>query len=404
MTDPLDALRAPAVPVDPDPAFARALRARLERALLDPRENPVTVTDTRPAALRPRAVTPYLAVTDARAAVEFYVAAFGAVRRGEPIVMPDGRTGHVEVVIGDSLLMLAEEFPEMGLVAPLTRGGVSQSLVVEVADPDAVVARATAAGGVLDRPVTDSPYGRGGAVLDPSGHRWMVSAAPPQARPGDVVYASLWTPDTDRAARFFGDVLGWKTVPDHGGTGHAVVDHRLGIFGGQRWSGLFLCYAVADVDAAVAVVRAAGGTATDPEDRPYGRLADCVDDQGIPFALHSGDGAPIDVPVYAELRVPDAVRARAFYGTVLGWGFQPGHEPGYWNGTVDGERDRPRAILSGGHPGAIVVPTFDVPDVDAAVAAVRAAGGTAREPEQQHYGLVARCADDQATAFTLRRG
>ncbi len=388
MTDPLDALRTPLAPVDPDPSFASALRARIERALLHPTEAPMTVTDIPRTTVRLHSLTPYLAVTDARAAVEFYVAAFGAVRRGEPIVMPDGRVGHVEVAIGDSVLMLADEFPEMGLAAPNTRGGVSQSLVVEVADPDAVVTRAVAAGGVLDRPVADSPHGRTGAVLDPSGHRWMVSGASPQARPGDVVFASLWAPDPDRAARFFASALGWDPA-----------DPPLRITAGTH-SGLFLCFAVDDVYAAAAVVRAAGGTATEPEDRPYGRLTDCVDDQGVPFALHSGGAAPVSTPLYAELRYPDATRARAFYGTVLGWGFTP-VQPGYWNPTVDGDRTRPRTGLAGGHDEPVVVPSFAVADTEAAVAAVRSAGGTAEEPHRERYGQAARCTDDQGTPFVV---
>lgn len=389
MTDPLDALRVPLAPADPDPAFARALRARVERALLVPQEDPMpttAVTDAPTATLR--TLTPYLAVVDARAAVDFYVAAFGAARRGEPIVMPDGRTGHAEVALGDSVLMLADEFPEMGLAAPATRGGVSQSLLLEVADPDGVVDRALAAGGVLERPVADSPHGRGGVVLDPSGHRWMVSAAASQVRPGDVVHASVWTPDPERAARFLRAVLG--------------RDVRTGEH--PTWRGLFLVYAVPDVDAAVAVVRAAGGTAGDPEDREYGRVADCVDDQGVPFAVHAGGGEPVGPPVHVEFRVPDVGRARAFYGTVLGWGFVPAaHAPGSWNRTIGGERTRPRTALSGGHRDAVVVPTWDVPDLDAAVAAVRAAGGTAGDPVQRPFGLVSDCLDDQGTALRLRR-
>ncbi|GAA3222445.1 VOC family protein [Pseudonocardia petroleophila] len=388
MTDPLDALRVPVTPVDPDPAFARALRARLERALLDPREDPMTTTlDAPRTTARMHALTPYLAVTDAVVAVDFYVAAFGAVRRGEPVLMPDGRTGHAEVALGDSVLMLADEFPEMGLAAPATRGGVSQSLRLEVADPDAVVARALAAGGTLERAVTDSPYGRGGVVLDPSGHRWMVSRDVPAARHGDVVYASLWSPDADRARAFYGAVLG-----DLG---------RLGISSGSA-AGLFCGYAVDDVDAAVAVVRAAGGTATEPVADHGGRVADCVDDQGLAFALFEGPGAPVTVPEYAELRLPDATRARAFYGTVLGWGFTPGHDrPGYWNGTVDGERTRPRTGLDGGHEVPAVVPTFTVPDLASATAAVRAAGGAADEPTTARFGLVAGCVDDQGSRFLL---
>ncbi len=402
MPDPLDVLRTPVTPVVPDPAFARDLRARLERALLVPsQEEPMTVSTATSAAARLHALTPYLAVTDARAAVDFYVAAFGAVRRDDPVVMPDGRVGHVEVALGDSVLVLADEFPEMGLAAPAARGGVSQSLRLEVADPDAVVAAALAAGGVLERPVADAPYGRSGVVLDPSGHRWMVARAPAQARPGDVVYASLWTPDAPRAAAFFGAALGWTTTAGDAGGGLRVQGSGLGIVPGPD-RGLFLGFAVADVDAAVAVVRAAGGTATEPQDGHGGRVADCVDDQGLAFALFEGPGAPVESPAFVELRMPGTVRARAFYGTVLGWGFRPGHVPGTWNGTVGDDRTRPRTVLSGGHAAAVAVPTWDVPDLDAALAAVHAAGGTAGTAAEQPLGLVAACTDDQGTPFRLR--
>src|SRR6185437_826862 len=267
VTDPFDALRPVGGPVAPDPAFAAALRARVERALLW--EEPMTSTLT-PLRTTPRmhTLTPYLAVVDARASIAFYVAAFGAVRRGDPRVMPDGRIGHVEVGIGDTVLMLADEFPEIGLRAPVGRGGPSQSLRLETADPDGVVASAVAAGAGLERPVTDAPYGRGGVGVHPAGHRWMVSREAPTAHPGDVVYASLWAPDAGRTRRFFDGVLG--------GLG------ALGTADGVPPT-LMCCYEVTDVDAAVVAVRAAGGTADDPRDEPHGRTADCVDDQGIPF-------------------------------------------------------------------------------------------------------------------------
>jgi len=165
MTDPFDALRGVDGPVDPHPAFAAALRTRVERALLSPLEDPMTSTlTTSRTTPRMHSLTAYLAVVDARASIAFYVAAFGAVRRGDPRVMPDGRIGHVEVGIGDTVLMLADEFPEIGLRAPVGRGGPSQSLRLETADPDGVVAAAVAAGAVLERPVTEAPYGRGGVV------------------------------------------------------------------------------------------------------------------------------------------------------------------------------------------------------------------------------------------------
>ncbi len=409
MTDPLEALHAPVPPVDPDPAFARALRARLERALLDlPTEDTVTSTLAPTVVTRLHAITPYLAVVDARAAVEFYVDAFGASRRDEPIVMPDGRVGHVEVAIGDSVLMLADEHPGTGLVAPLNRGGPSQSLRLEVPDPDAVVAAAVHAGATLERPVSDSPYGRGGVVVDPSGHRWMVSHEPPAVRPGDVVYASLWTPDVGRAARFYTGVLGWTSHADHDGRGHGVQDRspHLGIYVHDGPPTTMLCYAVPDVDAAVGLVRAAGGTSDGATDEPFGRAALCADDQGIPFSLATTGGAaaaPRDGDLaYVEVRVPDAGRARAFYGTVLGWRFTPGSLAGYWHPTSgDGGFTSPMSGLVGGHPEAAVVPTFQVPDVAAAAEAVRAAGGTSTDPESDHSRSGVICTDDQGVPFLL---
>jgi uncharacterized glyoxalase superfamily protein PhnB len=387
--DPFDALRAADGPVDPDPAFAAALRARLERALLAPLEEPMTSTLTRPRTTpRMHTLTAYLAVVDARASIAFYVAAFGAVRRGDPHVMPDGRIGHVEVGIGDTVLMLADEFPEIGLRAPVGRGGPSQSLRLETPDPDGVVAAAVAAGAVLERPVTDAPYGRGGAVVDPDGHRWMIAREAPTAHPGDVVYASLWAPDAGRTRRFFEEVVGGLGAL---GTADAAPPT------------LMCCYETPDVDAAVVAVRAAGGTADTPRDEPHGRTADCVDDQGIPFALHTGYYPPLpESPLtYAELRVPDATRARAFYGTVLGWGFEPGSAAGYWHPRrPDGGFPAPMFGLVGGAAEARVVPTFQVPDIAAAVAAVRAAGGEAPDGDADPYAG-ASCVDDQGAPFHL---
>ena len=114
MTDPFDALREPVRPADPDPGFAAELRERLRRAVLNGGE--MTTTEA-PASAQLHSLTPYLAVSDARRALDFYVEVFGATRRGDPIVMSDGRIGHAELAIGDSVLMLAEEFEEIGHVA-----------------------------------------------------------------------------------------------------------------------------------------------------------------------------------------------------------------------------------------------------------------------------------------------
>ena len=408
MTDPFDALRTPSVPVAPDPEFARALRAHLERALLAADEEPAPSE-----AIAPHAVTPYLTVADAGEAIALYVDAFGARQRGEPILMPDGRVGHAEVVIGDSVLMLAEEFPEMDLLAPAHRGGASQSLHIEVPDPDAAVERAVARGGVLERAVADGPYGRVGVVRDPSGHRWMVSA-PSAPRPGQLTYGALWTRDVAQADRFYARVLGWRTVPSPNVDGlptRQVSDLAvpLGLRGTDRAPTLAPYYAVPDVDAAAALVRAAGGTAAEPGDRAYGRAADCADDQGLPFTLVApsggGPGRRPDGPGeldYVLLRVPDTTRARAFYGTVLGWRFRPGTGPGYWHPEPAGGPATPAFGLEGGHTDAVVVPWFRVPDLDAALASVRAAGGRGVGPvRHQRGGPRAECADDQGARFGL---
>ena len=121
------------------------------------------------------ALTPYLIVDGAAAAIDFYVRAFGAVEVMR-IPGPNGRLGHAEVRIGDSHLMLADENPEMGFRGPKSGGGSAVSLVLYVPDCDAVIERAVAAGATLTRPPADQFYGdRSGGFTDPFGHSWYVS-------------------------------------------------------------------------------------------------------------------------------------------------------------------------------------------------------------------------------------
>lgn len=120
-------------------------------------------------------VTPYLAVHDARAALAFYAAAFGAVEN-ERIVMDDDRIGHAEFHIGEAAFYLADEFPEMGVVGPQALGGSPVMLHLLIDGVDEVVGRAVDAGALLVRPPEDQPHGhRHGVIIDPFGHRWMVS-------------------------------------------------------------------------------------------------------------------------------------------------------------------------------------------------------------------------------------
>lgn len=120
-------------------------------------------------------ITPYLALRDAASAIEYYKKAFGAEELCR-LPGPSGRIGHAELKIGDSVVMLADEFPEMGSRSPQSYGGTPVSLMVYVADVDAVVTRAVAAGAKITRPVADRFYGdRNGAIEDPFGHVWFVA-------------------------------------------------------------------------------------------------------------------------------------------------------------------------------------------------------------------------------------
>lgn len=119
-------------------------------------------------------VTPYITVDGAAEAIEFYKAAFGA----EEVLrmpMPDGKLGHAEIKIGDSHIMLSDEFPEMDKLGPNNRGGATSSLMIYVEDADTAYAKAVAAGAIEVRPVEDQFYGdRSGWLKDPFGHEWTV--------------------------------------------------------------------------------------------------------------------------------------------------------------------------------------------------------------------------------------
>ena len=120
-------------------------------------------------------VTPYLIVRDAARAIEFYRQAFGAT---ELMRMEDhnGNIGHAEIQIGNSRIMLADEFPEMGASSPQTLGGTPVSILLYVENADEVFDRAVAAGAAVTRPMEDKFYGdRSGSVQDPSGHAWHIA-------------------------------------------------------------------------------------------------------------------------------------------------------------------------------------------------------------------------------------
>lgn len=122
-----------------------------------------------------RNITPYLTIKNAAAAIDFYKQAFGAQERMR-MTDPGGRIGHAEIQIGDSVVMMSDEYPEMGAQSPQSIGGTAVMMHLYVEDVDAVVERALKAGGTLERPVEDQFYGdRAGLVTDPFGHKWWVS-------------------------------------------------------------------------------------------------------------------------------------------------------------------------------------------------------------------------------------
>jgi PhnB protein len=119
-------------------------------------------------------VTPYLIIDGARDAIEFYKRAFDAT---EKLRMPMGdRIGHAELLIGDSHVMLADEFPDMGHFGPKTRGGTTASFLIYVDDVDSAFKRAIEAGGIQRRAVENQFYGdRAGTLEDPFGHQWTLA-------------------------------------------------------------------------------------------------------------------------------------------------------------------------------------------------------------------------------------
>jgi PhnB protein len=120
-------------------------------------------------------ITPHIVVQGAERAAAFYREAFAAEELGR-IPVPDGRLMSVQLRIGDGLLQLADEFPEMGVLAPPTIGGTPVVLSLDVADAEAVFAQAVAAGATVRQPLQDMFWGDlHGQLDDPFGHRWNVS-------------------------------------------------------------------------------------------------------------------------------------------------------------------------------------------------------------------------------------
>jgi PhnB protein len=148
-----------------------------------------TQTSAAPAA--PGPLTPYIVVRGAAQAIDFYCSVFGA-REDFRLTEPDGKIGHAELLIGESRLMLAEEYPDFGALGPGAVGGTPVTLHLYVPDVDATVARAEEAGATVLGKVKLEFYGdRRGQLLDPFGHRWHIATQVETVSPEEM--QTRWT-------------------------------------------------------------------------------------------------------------------------------------------------------------------------------------------------------------------
>jgi PhnB protein len=133
-----------------------------------------------------RSVTPYLAVKQAADAIEFYKRAFGAKER-KRFAAPDGKVGHAELEIGDSVIMLADEHPDIDFRSPATIGGAGVTLHLYVKDVDETFRKAIETGAKQLRAVQDQFYGdRSGTLRDPFGHVWNLATHKVDLTPEEI--------------------------------------------------------------------------------------------------------------------------------------------------------------------------------------------------------------------------
>jgi PhnB protein len=278
--------------------------------------NDATSLDSR---ANPPPVSPYLTVEDGHAAIDFYTRAFGAVERMRMVDDQD-RVGHADIAIGPIGVMLADEHPEMGILAPTTLGGSPVLLYLHVDDVDAAHASAVAAGATSLRAPEDQFHGnRTATVEDPFGHHWMLAtpiealtapemgaraagdgytttvpdAPVPRVEPiGELGYWTLNVPDVARGRAFYGALLGWAIDapgPDSSGTHTYAHVHNtkvpMGLHDGPGGARETLYYRVDDLAATTARVLELGGEVLEVQEYASGGNARCRDDQGIEFQL-----------------------------------------------------------------------------------------------------------------------
>ncbi|MEP1123624.1 MAG: VOC family protein [Ilumatobacter sp.] len=310
-----------------DPEFAERLRGRVERALLSSGNAPASdhrfdlggavrsVSDDaarrgrgEPSRTQPnlqkenhvmsQVITPYICVHDATDALDWYREHFGADVSN--VVPWEGKIGHAELNVAGAVFYLSDEAPALGVRAPARDGShTSTSIVIQVAVVEEFVERATAGGAVVQRPIEEAHGSRSAWIVDPYGHRWNVGtpvyddvAMASRRGPSEPYYMTLSSADVDRAAAFYGAVLGWEFhAQDHGGQHVVNTTMPIGLratrnpYGDTDPGEIQMWFTARDFDDAVERVRTAGGTVVELNAHDSGREAICDDDQGVRFKL-----------------------------------------------------------------------------------------------------------------------
>jgi PhnB protein len=325
MSDPFEIFASTEQRVAPRPEFTADLRNRIAAIVDTPTLSLPARSTLMPATTH---VTPYLTVHDGAAALAFYEAAFGAVTTMR-VVMDEttGQLGHAEFAINGAKFYLSDEFPEMGVVSPRTLGGTAIAMHMEVAEVDTTFAAAVSAGATALTEPADQPHGaRHGTLVDPFGHRWMLSqqiesvstetyadrmreegavvtgTVTPVTPIGGGIWAALNFADAPRGIRFMIDVLGFTedlvvTGPDasivehsqlrwpEGGIVQAATANRPGNVFSERPTGTESLYVITANPTAVYDRCMAAGTEVvfEPASPDY-------DPEGLVFAIRDAEG------------------------------------------------------------------------------------------------------------------
>lgn len=273
-----------------------------------------TAADTTTSSAGRPALTPYLAVSGAAAAMDWYRDVLGAIETVR-FVGDDGRVGHGEMVIGGSPIMLADPYPEMSLYGPDHYDGTTVTLHLDVVDVDHSYRQAVEASAQTEREPADQRHGnRTAVIVDPFGHRWMLSqaiedpststndgdAAPESApngfsqtgrRPAEPGYVVMVTADLDRARSFFGKLFGWEIEAGNVKGGGHVANTRfpMGFMTGDTdqfsTPTTVVHFRVDDIDVYADRIIELDGQVLSRADYSSGGNAACLDDQGYRFDL-----------------------------------------------------------------------------------------------------------------------